>query len=446
MPESPLYAALPHVARPLLRVQVGEYNEAAGTTGTTYTDDDVLSVKIITGTEDPEPTITPARAEVELRGELPPLNGVGLYVFGPTNLETPNEPTPQWRFYGKITTQTVRRRARGATTTVLRAASWSALATGSNVSMAVGTGWTIRDVLNTAVSILQQISNGEVQYYEPFIYDENTLHETDLDETLSGALQKYVTDIGYYAFIVKTGTFKFRSLAKLADDARECAAGPGGPFPVPLLRSQVLAPMDLEQTTENARIGVRLSRRSADGTLRDGIWTFGEGWQESGNTTVTEWADVDWSHIHWGDEQYRWAVNAVAARLFRTAFTSPNVTLDLMHLLRDGSGPNWEAGKAALRVEPGDWVPFGRDWEPAYRGVKLVTGITETITPNAWRLQFAVHPPQTTTGHWGGPGAYLEPTIGSYPGDRYDVGCNLYPADTCATLPGLCSDYRDMED
>lgn len=442
---SRLYRRTEGLSRPLARVQIGEYQGEGLPGAVFYNDDDIISVKIIHGTSDAAPSLTPARAEIHLRGELDVLNGSQLYVFGPGGLETPNEPSPQWRFTGKVTTQTVHKHPTRPTT-VIQAASYVALATGSNVVMDVGAGWTMRQVIETLIYKLQRLSNGEIQYLEPYIYGHETIHANDLDNTVSGVVSKYLTDLGYYVFVMRNGWVKIRDLNRLRMEAEECIAGPGGPFPVPVLRRQVLAPMNLEQTTENSQIGVKIKRRNGSGTLLDGVWTYGEGWQESDDLTVTEWASLDWSHVRYTSGQYRNAVNAYAARLFRTAFRSPIVRFDIPHLLTSGRHGDFEAGKAALRVEPGDWVPFGRDWEPQYRGVKLVTGVTETITPQEWTIELAVQSPQQTIGRYGVP-SDPEPLITGYPYDRYDRTTASYPGWTTQDLAGTYTrQYDDIGD
>lgn len=432
---SKLYRRLsPTLTTPIFYVQIG---------GVFYRDSDIVSIKIVHGSEGHEPTFAPTRCEVHLKGKLPIVNGQNLYVIVTSSeLDDPNEYSLDWRFSGRVSTQTVHTDPKNPTT-VIQASSWLALALQSNLDWPVGADWGLRTVAGDLVSKLQRMFPDEIAWIEPHFQDSDKLYETRTD-SLNTGMRKYLTDIGVYCFILRQGWFKFRQPDKLLTEHDECVAGPGGPFPRPIEYHQASAPMDLEQTVENPYVGTKIKRRDVFGNLVEGVWSFGQNWEDTG-VQPSEYVTFDWSHIKYEDDRlYRPAINAESHRLFRVTWASPRVQFDLIRLLSSANSRDVDAAKAALRIELGDWIPFGRDWPRDYRGAKLVTGFTETVTPDEWTIELSVHGPQQITG------AYRttndEPKITGYPWDRYDRTTDSYPNTTTADLSGTYTwQYDDIE-
>lgn len=87
--------------------------------------------------------------------------------------------------------------------------------------------------------------------------------------------------------------------------------------------------------------------------------------------------------------------DAMTARVSRTApdrYQVERLTVDLLHLLTSPLSIDRAQARQLLLAEIGDPITLAYDWPNEVHGVKFITQMTETVTPNSWRIELDLEP------------------------------------------------------
>lgn len=392
---SRLYRALPG-PRPLFTVT---------TPGHTWGDTGIESIVIRHGKDDPAGGLHPATAEVRVAGAVGVINdrdvtirvhpdvGVALGTSG-----------ADVRFTGRVSTQSVTERPRlgrpARMTSVLSCSSWSAVYLASGL-----TSWlSFLQPMNEALVALFDKLRPRVGKSIPFLFRgdwSDLTYQTENEGTLSEHLGAQYAEPGYLIRQRRTGELEGMTLAYRAAAGTYAAENAW-----PLMQSHVSGETEHAQDVDVSNIGIRITWREwnaatgqADTYTRDWAWPGSSDGVDS--SSIVEWRTYDWSHIAFKTEQYRWGINALSSQAFRTAFTTPAVKIDLLHLINSPREYDRTMAAQLLNLHAGDPVVLGGDWESWWSGIYYAEQITERITPDEWSLELSLHTIQEVTGHYG---------------------------------------------
>lgn len=158
---------------------------------------------------------------------------------------------------------------------------------------------------------------------------------------------------------------------------------------LPLTRSQAISPATWEQRNENAAIRVeyKVTNQTGDPATRVAETTIGP-------DDLRETVEIDWAYIRTTNnagQLYREAL----ARVYESSeriYTIPSITIDLLALIKSDKAYHLKQAGQLLQLEAGDPVFFSGDWPDPVDGIHFAEGITETITPDEWKLELSLVP------------------------------------------------------
>ena len=371
------------VSGPLRRTltQIGVTSDLLSVGGTDFatTDDEIMSVSISHGGSDPSPALEPSTCELSITGARWIQTGNPLTVTLTASAAallaaytgTVTAAQIQARFAGRIGRQ-VNHDEPGRASSSLAAASWSAQLNHLDASYRLQAGWTVAQALGYLCTSpdLHALTIGAAGQFD-------VLAETILDAGRD-QISALTADIGVLVRERRDGSLQAVSLThRYAEASARIATG------WPLVRSQVLAPTSWDQPNEDFRPRLRAYWIAADGTTVVRL---------HGGTDASAVQEHDWRHIkdQTGALDLHWA--GINRRLDPREFTLPQLTIDLLALLRSDSA--YDRGQAGLllALTVGDTINLSGDWNYWLAGVRIVTGIDEKITGSAWTLTLSVVP------------------------------------------------------
>jgi hypothetical protein len=155
------------------------------------------------------------------------------------------------------------------------------------------------------------------------------------------------------------------------------------------MRHQALAPARYEQMGERPATPIDYTAYITDGSLRT---RSVEPPNPTGETVMRE--TRDWTRWRMGDldnQLWRSAWSDAHSRAV-SVYSLPELSIDLLMLLRMGTEYSLKIAGQLLTLEAGEPIYLSGDWPPRLRGVHYAEGITETITPSEWRFDLSLIP------------------------------------------------------
>lgn len=213
--------------------------------------------------------------------------------------------------------------------------------------------------------------------------------ETEEPSNYSEAIGKYVENLGFYLQTKRDGTgtlwpnqYRFQ----YASDHRKTD--------MPLTRSAAISPA----TWENGGTDISRNHR-VEWTGPDRLYSNSYGY----NTTYPN-IPVVLHKMHHGKWDTNWNQprRTAQAHLARDAVNRYSVTsleIDLLYLITSRFASHRTQAKQLLELEAGDPIFLSKDWNPYVDGIQFATGITETITPDGWRMKIDLQPSELVTGY-----------------------------------------------
>lgn len=288
------------------------------------------------------------------------------------------------RFNGRIGRQSVEDTGRRQLTT-FSAASWTAQLSGDSTPQASTAGENIGVVIGR---IMSPASLGLAQPVRMAPPEQYGTIWTPAAGSYSDLIGKYTDDLGIIVRDTRAGgtqilTHKFRRDRAAANMAAA----------VPLTRSQAISPAAWEQGNEAQPRNYRVSYTNGGNTTTTA--TYGD----PGNPAV-EVVDVDMTHAKFATDtsQPDSEGYALRSRDWVSSYRIPSVTVDLLYLMTSLAPIHQRQAAWLLGMEAGDAVYLSGDWYTQLRGIQYAESITETITPTAWTLDFALTPAHAAVG------------------------------------------------
>ncbi|WP_140398452.1 hypothetical protein [Brachybacterium massiliense] len=368
--------------QPLFRLTVED--------GTDLRDSTLTGVTIKRGDGSPDGGVTPSTLEVGLSAYASIRSGLhcslSLTDYGAQLMNTlvgASASVIQPRFAGRIGRQHVDDRGRRQQTTLM-AASWTAQLgrVRKTYTPAVGTNIaTVISELMTAPALPRLSGPTRLATLDQY----GTVHQAQDPQTY-GDIGKWTSDLGIKAIETRAGSQQITTHA-----ARWADALANMDYWLPVIRSQALAPAKWQQDSEGIPRNQRLT------------------WGVGASTNTATWGDVDdpnavvvdhdLTHARFNNEdQVRAEGFRLRALEWESAYSIPNVEIDLLHLLTSPRKYDRDQAARLLRLEDGDPVYLSGDWHHQLQGIHFVTGITETITGTGWTLALSLAPSQIVIG------------------------------------------------
>lgn len=386
MPSKPsrLYRVLADCPKPIFECVIDGAN--------TRRDDDIQSITIRHGQEDAEGGVPVATMETAFSGYLTPRPGQNTSLRLTTaaadylaNFTGATGITD--RFVGRTGTYSVDDTPK-RTDTTMAASSWhSQLGRRSTKRTFLRGAW-VSDALTTLLTdpslpVVPNVTRGGAAPREKFgqVYDPVT------DQRYSDVIDKFTSDIGVLVRQWRSGTLELVPLAQRIAHADAAMAS----YP-PIARSQVLSPTEWGTRFTDDPSNHRIVTRNA--SMEPTSLNFGdlnEPWRDNRET--------DLQYLYFSDND-QWVTLGEAGRYneYTGAYKLPEVEIDLLTLFKRGTTYDLMQAGALLRLQAGDAVTFSGDWYPHLRGVQFAEGITETITPDAWKITLHLVPLGAVTG------------------------------------------------
>jgi hypothetical protein len=285
------------------------------------------------------------------------------------------------RYTGRLGAVSVEDRARRVSTK-LTAVSWMAQLAHSPRHVAPAAGELLTDVLERltfqddpvrGTDLITRVDGAQLQHHaagDPQLYPQ--------------ALTGLAADIGIVMQEQRDGT-----TVAWGHKHREWWAANRMATQWPLMRHQALAPARYEQMGERPATPIDYTAYITDGSLRT---RSVEPPNPTGETVMRE--TRDWTRWRMGDldnQLWRSAWSDAHSRAV-SVYRLPELSIDLLMLLRMGTEYSLKIAGQLLTLEAGEPIYLSGDWPPRLRGVHYAEGITETITPSEWRFDLSLIP------------------------------------------------------
>lgn len=156
---------------------------------------------------------------------------------------------------------------------------------------------------------------------------------------------------------------------------------------LPLTRSQAISPAKWEQANEYPAIIFKYKVTDPAGAIVTRTI-------DVSTEPLRETVEEDWSYLRsatsgTSGNVYMEGYGRAYTMTTRT-YSVPSVTVDLLALLDSPKQYHRDQAGQLLAMEVADPLFFSGDWPTPLRGVHFAEGITETITPDAWTLEFSL--------------------------------------------------------
>ena len=363
-------------------------------------EDEIMSITINRGVEGRNVGSNPTTAQVSLVGRRDgfvtgktmrvflreePAAALAAYIYSQADGSLISN-----RFEGRLGTVDIDDMGKSATTDI-SGSSWITQMNYSPASFTPLKGQTIATVLSNMVKMYEPL-RGIV--FKTNIGPVNILNWAEPGPTLfRDGVGKFAGDIGILLQERRNGeTWAITHVQRNARSVADAAS----PYKYPLMRAQGIAPAKYEQPNERPakRVAFKIINESGGPAVRTA-----EIANPGGELVETE--SVDWSQFQVtavGNQLYREAyarVHDSSSRLYRI----PKITIDILHLLKDGSQYSRYILRQTLELEPGDPVFLSGDWPDRLQGTHFAEGITEVINSNEWSITLSLVPHLVATGY-----------------------------------------------
>lgn len=232
--------------------------------------------------------------------------------------------------------------------------------------------------LNDAV---QQLMYAENRLYTMHRYgDRDVLYETIENTTYSDEINKLTSDYEILIGDLRNGDARFMYLPWRVQEAANRVH-----TQAPLMRSQVIAPATWEQSNETYATKYEIRFVGPDGNM-----TGTTRYSQSNLAAAAETRELDWSHIQSRTDHWDFASRAIIYRETTNRFAIPSVKVDLLRLLTSDRAYDRRVAGELILAETGDTVNLAGDWPNIIDGVYVITGMTETISPDEWSIDMSL--------------------------------------------------------
>lgn len=232
--------------------------------------------------------------------------------------------------------------------------------------------------LNDAV---QDLMYAENRFYTMHRYgDRDVLYETIENTTYSDEINKLTSDYEILIGDLRNGDARFMYLPWRVQEAANRVH-----TQAPLMRSQVIAPATWEQSNETYATKYEIRFVGPDGNM-----TGTTRYSQSNLAAAAETRDLDWSYIQSRTDHWDFASRAIIYRETTNRFAIPSVKVDLLRLLTSDRAYDRRVAGELILAETGDTVNLAGDWPNIIDGVYVITGMTETISPDEWSIDMSL--------------------------------------------------------
>lgn len=158
---------------------------------------------------------------------------------------------------------------------------------------------------------------------------------------------------------------------------------------LPILRRQGIAPATWRQPISGESIRHTISYVSDGNQIVTEPWPS-NGWLPGG---LARTVNTDWSNIRvWSDRNYRRYMSSLTAiENYKDNMVS-SLTVDIALLLKSSHFYDQAIARQILGMETGDLVLLGGDWPIDVMGSYVAQKIVERITPGGWEIELSLHP------------------------------------------------------
>lgn len=156
----------------------------------------------------------------------------------------------------------------------------------------------------------------------------------------------------------------------------------------PLMRSNAIAPATYSQLGERPPNPIDYHTNTPQYPVTRSI----DPPNNTGETVMRE--EIDWTRwrVSGGDDQLHREAWAQAYSAFPTVYSIPEITIDMLMLLRKNTEYSRKIAGQILTLEAGEPIYLSGDWPVRLRGVHYAEGIKETIGPDEWRFDLSLIP------------------------------------------------------
>lgn len=202
---------------------------------------------------------------------------------------------------------------------------------------------------------------------------------------------KYLEAPGYYVQNTRAGHDRVFTIERMWSHAHDDLRTHR-----PLSRSQVLAPAQWDQPTEDRPRNHSVLYTNSLGNVRRK--TIGP---DPANVRVPV-TEHDVSHIQYVNEYQPTQMNIAMYSQERTnsGYRIPEVEVDLLRLITSDRRVDRDQAQQLLALEMGNAVFLSNDWNHNLVGMHFALGIKEKITPDAWNITLSLMPAIAVVGHW----------------------------------------------
>lgn len=358
--------------------------------GSDLRDGAITGVTIKRGDGSPGGGVTPSTLEVGFSGYAAIQSGnhcsLDLTPYGAGLLSDrlgPSASFMQSRFSGRIGRQTVDDRGRRQTTTIL-AASWTAQLGRVAKTYTPTAGTPVSTVISQLMThpALPRLSAPTRMAPQ----DHYGVVHADEDEQSWSDIDRWTSTLGLTVRETRAGGRQLLSHQQRYDDALDRMSSR-----IPVIRAQALAPAKWQQDTEGIARNQRLTWGSGAGTNSDE-------WGDTSDPAAVV-VDHDLTHARFNNEdQPRAEGYRLRALEWETGYSLPTVEIDLLHLITSPRQYDRDQASELLVLEVGDPIYLSGDWHHQLQGIHFATGLTETVTGNAWSLTLTLAPAHVVVG------------------------------------------------
>lgn len=328
------------------------------------------------------PTLSGANTQ-SLRVELTPHGIARLNALG-----VATDATTFRRFHGRVTGQTITDLGGDRYTSTVNVQDWAALISQLDKGAAVQNGNNGIDELVDSLFYRAGTPAGPLTKWGSSWHLVRFVEGDPewIDLSTSDALS-LIADAGVFVRTLRDG----RVVVWAHDHIVDVAANWADYWPDTLLRAQVLSPAEWVQppsiTTQMSYTKVNSVGVEVSGTVTIGSPGY-----------IARAQHLDLTKLQEQGAGLTDRIVAVASQAGPGRPRVEQVSIDVLGLLRRGNDTDLDTLSQLLSTDHGEIVVFAHDWPAEVLGVAFIESMTETITPDAWRIELALVPANHVTG------------------------------------------------
>lgn len=363
-----------------------------------YYDDRISSISLTRGTT--MAGLSTAGGSFTLAGKAPRLRTdtndnvrisftpYGRYLLNSLGIALDTGGVLSSRFYGRVTGQTVTDLGNDRYTTTVDVQDWAALLSQLDKGAAVlatdpGIDKLIDSLFNRADIPAGPLTKWGSSWHLVRGDAVGGFISFSTADTLS-----LIADAGIFIRTLKDGRVVVWSHDHLVDVADDWATY----WPDTLLRSQVLSPAEWTQPP-GIRTVTAWTKVNSVGTTVTGTATIG---YPSGYSVKSQ--SLDLTRLQEQGDGLNDRIIAVASQGGPDLPRVEKVTIDVLGLIRRGHPTDLDTLAQLLNADHGAIVALAHDWPAEVVGVSFIQTMTETITPDTWRIELDLVPSNHVTG------------------------------------------------